>query len=256
MIFKCAKKVQINEKNNLFIQWYCVVVCFMLGFLEPGSRVPRPDKVEQLVRVFADKGLEVVAGDVVPLDPVVVKVVQDGQAGFVVTLSDFPVVRLSTSEPSSVTPVPVSPVVGRSNPGSRPAPEPPVDQVWLEIWPVAPVKVALSSRGPDVPDPSPRDPLLHKVVLCRGLDAHRVHAMPTANVTRVQPVNLQVAGRTVLPREKVVVHHAAGVAPTCVLHSVGTRPGIRQGELPLRRNERHRSEEEQREHTPATRVHT
>ena len=40
-----------------------------------------PGKVEVSGDVFADDGLGVVAGHVVPLDPVPVKVVEDGQTG-------------------------------------------------------------------------------------------------------------------------------------------------------------------------------
>jgi hypothetical protein len=38
------------------------------------------DKLQQLVRVLADEGLGVVAGNVVPLDPVVVDVVEHAHA--------------------------------------------------------------------------------------------------------------------------------------------------------------------------------
>lgn len=57
-----------------------------MRWLQPGPWVPGPDEVEQLVRVLADEGLQVVARHVVPLDPVVVEVVQDAQARLVVAL--------------------------------------------------------------------------------------------------------------------------------------------------------------------------
>ena len=53
----------------------CGVKC-----LEGDLRVAGADKVEQLLAVLADEGLLVVASDVVPLDAIVVEVVQDGQA--------------------------------------------------------------------------------------------------------------------------------------------------------------------------------
>ena len=43
-------------------------------------------EVEQFVAVLADEGLQVVTSDVVPLDSVVVEVVQNRQAGLIVTL--------------------------------------------------------------------------------------------------------------------------------------------------------------------------
>lgn len=48
--------------------------------------IPGRDKVEELVAVLAYEGLDVVTRHVVPLDAVVVKVVQDGQTRLVVTL--------------------------------------------------------------------------------------------------------------------------------------------------------------------------
>ncbi len=57
---------------------------FPLGVkcLEGDLRVAGADKVEQLLAVLADEGLLVVASNVVPLDAIVVEVVQDGQARF------------------------------------------------------------------------------------------------------------------------------------------------------------------------------
>ena len=48
--------------------------------LEWDLRVAGADKVEQLLAVLADEGLLMVASDVVPLDAIIVEVVQDGQA--------------------------------------------------------------------------------------------------------------------------------------------------------------------------------
>lgn len=57
------------------------------------SWVSGRDEVEELVAVLAHEGLHVVAGHVVPLDTVVVEVVQDGQAGLVVTLQMSKVIK-------------------------------------------------------------------------------------------------------------------------------------------------------------------
>ena len=48
--------------------------------LERDLWVAGADKVEQLLAVLANEGLLVVASDVVPLDAIIVEVVQDGQA--------------------------------------------------------------------------------------------------------------------------------------------------------------------------------
>ncbi len=48
--------------------------------LEGDLWVAGADKVEQLLAVFADEGFLVAASDVVPLDAIVVEVVQNGQA--------------------------------------------------------------------------------------------------------------------------------------------------------------------------------
>lgn len=53
---------------------------------ETDPRVPGRDEVQELLAVLAHEGLHVVARHVVPLDAVVVEIVQDGQAGLVVTL--------------------------------------------------------------------------------------------------------------------------------------------------------------------------
>lgn len=92
-----------------------------------------------------------------------------------------------------MTPVAVGPVVGGSDPAAAAGPEPAVDEVGLEVGSVAPVEVALPPGRPDVPDSPAGDPLLHKVVLGGGLDRHGVHAVPPADVSRVQPVNFQVS---------------------------------------------------------------
>lgn len=54
--------------------------------LETNARVPTADKVEEFVAVFADERLEVVASNIVPFDAIVVEVVEDRQARFVISL--------------------------------------------------------------------------------------------------------------------------------------------------------------------------
>jgi len=104
----------------------------------------------------------------VPLDPVVVKVVQDGQALLLVAPEAkisgcvFSIVGLWFSCSTSVTPVSICPVVGSSQPLASPTPLPTRDMVAAK---------ATSSTCPYVPLRPSRDPLLDKVILRRGLEA-------------------------------------------------------------------------------------
>ena len=61
-------------------------------------------KVQVTLGILANDGLLVMAGHVVPFDPVAVEVVQDGQAGLVLTslLLFFPVIGLTTRGVESV----------------------------------------------------------------------------------------------------------------------------------------------------------
>jgi hypothetical protein len=43
-------------------------------------------KVEQFITVLADEGLQVVTSDIMPLDSVIVEVVQNRQTGLIITL--------------------------------------------------------------------------------------------------------------------------------------------------------------------------
>jgi len=65
-------------------------------FLQTNSWISRRDKVEELVAVLAHEGLHVMTGHIVPLDAVIVEIVQDGQAGFVVTLQMCELIKPSS----------------------------------------------------------------------------------------------------------------------------------------------------------------
>jgi hypothetical protein len=55
--------------------------------------------------------------------------------------------------------------------------------------------------------------LLHKVILSWSLHGDGVHTMSSADVTGIQPIDLQVPGWTMFPGEEVIVGHTSGVAP-------------------------------------------
>lgn len=166
--------------------------------------------VEQLVRVLADDGLLVVAGDVVPGDAVVVDVVQDGQAGLA-RLVDLVlgVVGLRQLLVSGLAPGVVGPAGGHLvGPGDLVAgrrPEPSQQVLGLQVGAsLAALEVAETARRPDVGDVVGLDQAEDQVVLLLGLDRGQVHAVFTADVASVQPVELLVGQRGNVAGEEVV----------------------------------------------------
>lgn len=202
--------------------------------LERHFRVVGADKVEELLAVLADEGLLVVASNVVPLDTIVVEVVQDGKAGL--TLVVLAVVGLRAAITASVGPITQSALVGGRNLGLRAGPEPAIDDGWLQVSAAASVKVAFAAASPDILDAIAGQLLLDELVLLQGLEADGVHAVATADVTGVEPVDLQGRGRLMEPAEEVVVGVAQRIRPQSVFHTFGTRLGVGQREDTLGRD--------------------
>ena len=174
------------------------------------------DVLEQLVRVLADEGLGVVAGNVVPLHAVAVDVVEQTHASLhravdvklsVVGLADVP--RLELGLVAGVGPRLVAPARwgrvcgGHLHPGS--GPEPPVDGGWLQVLTVATLEVAQSAGAPDVGEVVLGEELLDQLVLRGGLEGHEVHAVLPADVPSVQPVDFVVSEVFFVTREPVAV---------------------------------------------------
>ena len=172
--------------------------------------------LQELVGVLAHEGLGVVASDVVPLDPVVVDVIEDAHARLHAAVDvELRVVRLrhvvghelglvAGEGPGLVAPA------GRRGVGGRhldagPGPEPPVHGGRLQILAVAALEVAEPARGPDVGEVVVLDELLDELVLGGGLEADEVHAVLPADVPAVQPVNLVISKVFFVSREPVVV---------------------------------------------------
>ena len=166
-----------------------------------------------------------VASNVVPLDPVVVDVVQDAHARLhalvdvklcVVGLRH--VMRdelglVASEGPGLVAPAGRGGVGGRHlDSGARP--EPAIDSRGLEILAVAALEVAEPARGPDVREVVVLDELLDELVLGGGLEADQVHAVLSADVPAVKPVDLVVREVFFISGEPVVV--------TAVLKMFGT----------------------------------
>ena len=61
--------------------------------------------------------------------------------------------------------------------------------------------------------------LLDEFVFLQGLHADGVHAVATANVTGVQPIDFQVGGGLMQPAEEIVVRIAQRIGPDGVFHT-------------------------------------
>jgi len=156
------------------------------------------------LNVLADDGLLVVAGHVVPLDTVVVEVVEDSHA----RLSALAVIGLPGAVAAGVGPV-VEPAVGvgRGKLDLVGRPEPSVDVLGEELRAVAAVKVAQTSGRPEELDIVGGRDVLEVLVLVAGLEADEVHATLAAVVAGVEPVPVGAGegGVVAPPREPVVV---------------------------------------------------
>lgn len=179
--------------------------------LEGHFRVAGADKVEQLLTVLADEGFLVAASNVVPFYAIVVEVVQDGQARL--TFIIFAVVGLWATISTSVGPISQSTLVSRWDFSLGAGPEPSVDNGWLQISAVASVEIAFAAASPDVLDAIASQLLLDEFVLLESLEADGVHAVATADVTGVEPVDFQRGGGRMQPAEEVIVSVAKGVRP-------------------------------------------
>lgn len=152
-----------------------------------------------------------VAGDIVPFDTVIVEVVEDRQAGFIITLSSFSVVGLGLAETAGGTPVPGISLCGRSDFNSGAGPEPSVDVWWLKISTFASGEVTFTTGCPDVLDTTSSYPLLDKFVFLGRLEGNGVHAVPAADVSCVKPVNFKATRRPVFPAEEVRMCYTSGI---------------------------------------------
>ena len=81
-----------------------------------------------------------------------IEVVEDGHAGLLLPalLGLLPVVWLGPSRPPGVAPVSELRPVGGAHLHLVGGPEPPVDVLGEEVWPVAALEVTQTTRGPEV----------------------------------------------------------------------------------------------------------
>lgn len=186
------------------------------------------DEREELVGVFAnDDGTEMASG-VVPRDAVVVLVVEDRQASFVVvllqaldrhadvefsldrTLFDaFEVIRLGFARLSGETPEGLRVWrVSSGDPGVRGSgPEPSVNVDGLQVSGVAPfaLEVALASRGVDGTHVIFLHNFGEEFEFSLAVKADQVHATIAAKVPAVKPVPIFEFVPRFPPRQKVMV---------------------------------------------------
>lgn len=73
--------------------------------LEADSWITRANKVQKLIGILADERFQVVTSNIVPFQAIIVEIVQDRQARFIVSLCSFTVVWLWGIVSASVTPI-------------------------------------------------------------------------------------------------------------------------------------------------------
>jgi len=192
--------------------------------------------LQEFVGVFANPGLDMMASNVMPLDAIVVEVVEDSNAGLVgAVLRELPVVGLGGGSTTGVGPV--SPPSGRgvggwdACVGTRP--EPAVHNMRHQIGSVTPIEVTLPAARPDVANVAKVHLLVDEVCFLLGLQAHQILTVLSADVAGVEPVALVALGGLVDPGEEVVLVVAEGAG---VLHPVGARLRLRPDQLSLRRH--------------------
>jgi len=195
------------HKYNFCVTWTRV------GTLQLQSWVLALHPPQEGIVVLAHEGLLVVAGNVVPLDAILVQVVEDSHAGLGGPVDvELGVVGLRASSVSLVAPWLVAPAwrggVGGRHLGVGVGPEPPEDIDGLEVSTfLAGGEVTEAAGGPDVAEVTLGDEVEDHVVLGDGLDTDGVHAPLTALVTGLEPVYLPSleVHMVLVPREEVPV---------------------------------------------------
>jgi len=179
------------------------------------------DEVEELVAVLADDRLLVSALNIVPLDAVLVEIVEHTDTALVVTaLLLLPVVRLGTLQSTGLGPVAVATLARGRDPSTCGSPVPAVDNGRLQVLPVTSLEVALTTSCPDIRDIVPPDDAVDPVGLRLAVYRYTVHTESPAVIPGALPVPLPV--QSLLQPGEVV-----GLAePVSVDYSVFTSSGL------------------------------
>lgn len=156
-------------------------------------RVCSTSESEKFFRVFANPGLNVMAGNIVPYNTIIVEIIEDGNASFIsASLAELTVIGLGCTTTTSARPVtsPSLGAVGGCDSGRGSRPEPSVDKGRLKIRTVTSIEVALATRGPDVFDIALCNLTVYKLCFILSLETHQILTMFSADVSCVQPVPL------------------------------------------------------------------
>jgi len=147
----------------------------------------------------------------VPVKPVFVDIVQDGQAGFWSPVySQLCIIRLGSLVVSGVAPGLIRPIlrlgIGWGHLGSGSGPEPSINRDGLKILSIpTSLEIAKSPRAPNVLESIVPDEVKHDIVLLLRLNGHGVHAILTTSISRLEPVHLSISILGHIPRVKVPV---------------------------------------------------
>jgi len=186
------------------------------------------------LNILAYDWLLVVAGHVVPPDPVPVVVVQHGHAGLglPVELDLLPIVGLSArwSKPASGGPIVEPGAVGRWHGDLVCRPEPAVDVLGKQVGPVATIEVTETAGCPEVWHARINESL-DVVVLLLGLEGHEVHAALPAVVPGVEPAPLGVLGAEVRVQPAEVVVVTTKTVDPSLVHPVLAELSVRKAQL-------------------------
>lgn len=110
-----------------------------------------PDVLQQGIVLLADPGLAVMASDIVPMDSVVVEVIEHCQTSFFhSSLLHFTVIGLRLANASVLGPIVLLAIGSGCQLLQLRRPEPSVDVGRLQVWAFASTEVALSTAGPNV----------------------------------------------------------------------------------------------------------
>jgi len=156
-------------------------------------RVGMTSESEELLGIFTHPGFDVVTGNIVPHNTVIVEVVKDGNAGLIsASLAELTVVGLGSSTTTIARPVSVPSLaaIGGWDSGRGTRPEPSVDNGRLEIRTVTSIEVAFATRGPDVFDIAFLNLALDELGLFLGLETYQILAMFSADVPCIKPISL------------------------------------------------------------------
>lgn len=152
------------------------------------------------------------ARNIVPLKSVIVEIVEDRQAWLIVSLGSLTVIGLSLSVSTGVTPIAGVTLAGRSNFSTRPGPEPSVLVGWLQIGTITTGEITLAARRPNETNTRSGNSLLDEFILLWRLQGDGIHTMSSANVTGIQPIDLERTSRSMLPTEEIRMCYAAGIS--------------------------------------------